>query len=61
MTISWVASGLLIQASWYAFQNNAITFVVETTYRDWDTDFPSIVVCEIKNMDRVQEIAEEFV
>lgn len=58
--MSWVASALLMMASWNAFQNNAITFVVETSYRDWDTAFPSIVVCESKNMDRVQEIAEQL-
>jgi acid-sensing ion channel, other len=42
-----------------AFLNNAISFVVETSYKDWVTQFPSVVVCEGKNMDRVQEIAEE--
>lgn len=42
-----------------AFRNNAISFVVESSYRDWKTNFPAIVVCESKNMDRIQEIAEE--
>lgn len=51
---------LLMLASWDAFQNNAISFVVETSYRDWDTNFPAIVICETKNMDRVQEIAEQY-
>lgn len=56
--MSWVASGLLMRSSWDAFQNNAISFVVETSYRDWDTDFPAVVVCETKNLDRMQEVAE---
>lgn len=59
--LSWFASGMLIMSSLDAFQNNAISFVVETSYRDWDTHFPSIVVCESKNIDRVQEVAETFV
>lgn len=59
--ISWTGSALLIIASLDAFKNNAISFVVETSYRDWQTHFPSIVVCESKNMDRVQDISERFV
>lgn len=42
-----------------AFEHNAISFVVESSYRDWDTNFPAIVVCESKNMDRIQEVAEQ--
>lgn len=59
--ISWTGSALLIIASLDAFENNAISFVVETSYRDWQTHFPSIVVCESKNMDRVQDVSERFV
>jgi amiloride-sensitive sodium channel len=47
-------------ASLDAFNTNAITFVVESSYRDWDTQFPAIVVCENKNMDRVQEVSDEI-
>lgn len=57
---SWVASGMLISSAWDAFQHNAISFVVETSYRDWDTHFPAIVICESKNVDRVQEVAERL-
>lgn len=59
--ISWVASGMLISSAWDAFQHNAISFVVETSYRDWNTHFPAIVICESKNIDRVQEVAERYV
>lgn len=58
--VSWTGSALLIIASLDAFENNAISFVVETSYRDWKTHFPSIVVCESKNMDRVQDISERL-
>lgn len=56
--LSWFASGALIMSSLNAFEHNAISFVVESSYRDWSTAFPSIVVCETRNNDRVQEIAE---
>ncbi|KAJ1527770.1 hypothetical protein ONE63_007725 [Megalurothrips usitatus] len=51
--VSWWASAKLMLASWDQFQNNAISFVVESTYLDWDTTFPSISVCEEDNMERV--------
>lgn len=56
--MAWIASGFLIMSAWDAFQHNAIQFVVETSYRDWDTDFPAIAICESKNMDRVSKISE---
>ncbi|XP_055858500.1 sodium channel protein Nach isoform X3 [Episyrphus balteatus] len=58
--VSWFASWLLISASLEAFENNAISFVAETSYKDWETNFPAVVVCELKNMDRIQEIAEDL-
>lgn len=42
-----------------AFENNAISFGVESSYRDWETNFPAIIVCESKNMDRIQQVAEQ--
>lgn len=58
VVLSWVASALLIMSAIDAFQHNAISFVVETSFRDWNTPFPAVVVCEAKNTDRVQVIAE---
>lgn len=58
--LSWVGSALLINSALDAFQHNAISFVVETSYRDWDTHFPAIVICESKNIDRVQEVSERY-
>ncbi|KAH8248642.1 hypothetical protein KR032_001715 [Drosophila birchii] len=60
LVASWYASWLLIKASLSAFENNAISFVVESSYRDWNTNFPAIIVCESKNMDRIQEVAEQL-
>ncbi|XP_036329636.1 sodium channel protein Nach-like [Rhagoletis pomonella] len=60
LVASWIASWQLIKVSLDAFENNAISFVVESSYRDWDTNFPAIVVCESKNMDRIQEVAEKL-
>lgn len=58
--LSWVGSVFLIKASLNAFNNNAISFVVESSYLEWDTDFPSVFICENKNMDRVQEAADRL-
>nr|XP_014093605.1 sodium channel protein Nach [Bactrocera oleae] len=60
LVASWLASWQLIKVSLDAFEHNAISFVVESSYRDWDTNFPAIVVCESKNMDRIQEVAEQL-
>lgn len=57
--ISWVGSAFLILSAIDAFQNNAISFVVETSYRDWDTNFPSVAVCESKNNDKIQAVADK--
>ncbi|XP_075978138.1 sodium channel protein Nach-like [Anticarsia gemmatalis] len=58
VAFSWYGSSLLIAAQYDAFQNNPISFVVETTYKDWDTEFPSVVVCENDNSNRVEEISD---
>ncbi|XP_053692397.1 sodium channel protein Nach [Sabethes cyaneus] len=60
VVISWFGSALLIDASLEAFRTSAISFVVETNYRDWNTEFPSIVVCEMRNMERIQVVADEL-
>lgn len=56
--LSWVASGMLIEASWNDYQTNAISFVVETSYLDWNTDFPSIAVCETDNQKKIAEVTD---
>nr|XP_029729201.1 sodium channel protein Nach-like [Aedes albopictus] len=58
--VSWFGSALLIDASLEAFRTSAISFVVETNYRDWNTKFPAIVVCEMRNMERIQMVADEL-
>lgn len=58
--LSWFASGLLIHASWNDFQTNAISFVVETSYLEWDTHFPSISVCETDNQKRIAEVTDKY-
>ncbi|KAL3270747.1 hypothetical protein HHI36_021272 [Cryptolaemus montrouzieri] len=45
-------------SAWDDFQNNAISFVVETSYLEWDTHFPSIAVCETDNQERIAEFAD---
>lgn len=60
IVISWIGSVYLIKMSIHAFEHNAISFVVESSYRDWDTQFPSVFICENKNMDRIQRAADEI-
>lgn len=56
---SWIGSGLLIMSALDAFQHNAISFVVETSYRDWKTQFPAVIVCETKNNDKILTVADK--
>ncbi|KAK9892744.1 hypothetical protein WA026_021936 [Henosepilachna vigintioctopunctata] len=57
--LSWLASICLIMSAWDDFRNNAISFVVETSYSEWDTNFPSISVCEMDNQDRIEEFTDK--
>ncbi|XP_032517322.2 sodium channel protein Nach [Danaus plexippus] len=56
--MSWYGSTLLIIAQYRAFQNSPISFVVETTYKDWNTQFPSIAVCEQDNSVRIGAVSD---
>ncbi|XP_049873455.1 pickpocket protein 28-like [Pectinophora gossypiella] len=58
VALSWYGSSLLIAAQYRAFQNNPISFVVETTYKDWNTHFPSVAICENDNTKRIEEISD---
>ncbi|PNF15837.1 hypothetical protein B7P43_G09894 [Cryptotermes secundus] len=44
--LSWCGSVLLILSSWEHNQNNAISFMADTTYLDWNTPFVSIAIFE---------------
>ncbi|XP_038210041.1 sodium channel protein Nach-like [Zerene cesonia] len=58
VSLSWYCSSLLIAAQYRAFLNNPISFVVETTYTDWNTNFPTIAICESDNTARIEEISD---
>lgn len=57
--LSWTASGLLIKSAWEDFQNNAISFVIDTSYLKWNTNFPSIAICESDNQKRIAESTDK--
>lgn len=59
IVLSWIGSAFLIMSAVDAFQHNAISFVVESSYRDWTTNFPSVVVCVSKNNDKIQHVADK--
>ncbi|KAJ4430863.1 hypothetical protein ANN_19454 [Periplaneta americana] len=54
--LSWYGSAYLIRSSWIAFQNNPINFGVETTYLQWNTKFPSVIICENDNDDYIEGV-----
>ncbi|XP_021916966.1 sodium channel protein Nach isoform X2 [Zootermopsis nevadensis] len=58
--LSWYGSLYLIRQSWTTFQNNPINFGVETTYLEWNTQFPSVVVCEVLNVNIVAAHTEKL-
>ncbi|XP_028042914.1 sodium channel protein Nach-like [Bombyx mandarina] len=60
VALSWYASSLLIAAQYDAYLNNPISFVVETTYKDWNTYFPAVAVCENDNSKRAEEISDSL-
>ncbi|KAJ4430873.1 hypothetical protein ANN_19464 [Periplaneta americana] len=57
--LCWCGSAYLIRASWIAFQENPINFGVETTYLNWNTEFPSVVICEAKSDERIGDLIEK--
>ncbi|CAH1113598.1 unnamed protein product [Psylliodes chrysocephalus] len=51
---------LLFYKSWIQFEENAISFVTETTYLHWNTTFPAISVCPITGTEPEWDENEEF-
>lgn len=45
--VSFIGMMAVFKGSYESFQNNAVSFVTETTYLAWDTKFPAVTVCEI--------------
>lgn len=45
--LSFFGMMMILKGSYESFQNNAISFVTETTYLDWNTTFPAVSICEI--------------
>lgn len=38
---------LVLEKSYKSYTENAISFVTETAYLNWNTTFPAITLCEI--------------
>ncbi|CAH0746924.1 unnamed protein product [Bemisia tabaci] len=43
----------LVISNWRAFQSNAVSFVSDTSYLTWDTDFVTVSVCEAESLDKI--------
>lgn len=49
--VSTAVMMLVISGAYDTYRYNAISFVTETTYLDWNTTFPAVTICEISNSD----------
>nr|CAD7461128.1 unnamed protein product [Timema tahoe] len=58
--ISWYFAAKIIMSSIDNFNNNPINLVVETRYLDWNTEFPSISVCETKSEERLKKFMDQY-
>lgn len=47
ITLSLYGTMRIFKGSYEAYTFNAISFVTETAYLDWNTTFPSVSICEI--------------
>lgn len=50
---------MYLNATWYAFRNNAVSFVMETDHLDWNTTFPAVSICEQESPDKLYDVANE--
>lgn len=57
--ISCLATREYLQATWYAYNNNAVSFVTDTTYLDWNTSFLSLSICEQESPDKLYDLASK--
>ncbi|VVC28455.1 Epithelial sodium channel,Epithelial sodium channel, conserved site [Cinara cedri] len=58
--ISAYATWQYLQATWYAYNHNAVSFVTDTTYLSWNTSFLSLSVCEQESPDKLYESAAKI-
>lgn len=58
--ISGLATWQYLQATWDAYNNNAISFVTDTTYLDWNTSFLSLSICEQESPDKLFDLATKY-
>ncbi|XP_063363829.1 sodium channel protein Nach-like [Cydia amplana] len=56
--LSWYGSAILIIAAWDAFRDSPISFGLETTYTKWNTELPSVAVCEASNDDKLFSVCD---
>ncbi|BES96243.1 Amiloride-sensitive sodium channel [Nesidiocoris tenuis] len=58
--ISWIWSAVLFEESYMAFQDNAVSYGVETMFLETNTSFPSVSVCEDEDPDVLYQRANEL-
>ncbi|XP_065212235.1 sodium channel protein Nach isoform X2 [Planococcus citri] len=58
--LSWFATIKLVLSSIEAYQHNAVTYVVETNYLNWNTTFPAVSVCELENQESIADYSSKI-
>ncbi|CAB0006012.1 unnamed protein product [Nesidiocoris tenuis] len=58
--ISWIWSAVFFEASYTAFQENAVSYGVETMFLETNTSLPSLSVCEDEDPDFLNQRANEL-
>ncbi|KAG8323116.1 hypothetical protein J6590_009761 [Homalodisca vitripennis] len=58
--VSLLGAGVVLRGNIYNFENNAVSFVMETTYLNWNTTFPAISVCEVESTDKLYDTGERM-
>ncbi|XP_069704777.1 sodium channel protein Nach-like [Periplaneta americana] len=59
VSVSLWGTIIIALSSYRELRDHSVSFVVETTYLDWNTTFPAITVCADTNGDYVWDVFEE--
>ncbi|XP_031333865.1 sodium channel protein Nach-like [Photinus pyralis] len=56
---SWYLAGMFMMNSYYQFENDSVSFTVDTLYLNWTTKFPAIIFCE-KGNEKYHQFADQW-
>lgn len=56
----WGAA-VVLRGNIYNYRNNAVSFVMEATFLEWNTSFPAVSVCEEDTPDKLFDSGTKYV